>query len=187
MEREESQQRTEKEIITEEGDRNEPETPRYSSVTPPPLQGKTETKPKGQPPSLHSDPTALNDLTDALASLCGTKLEMVSARKKIEVKTTASKLFQANVTPDALGNFGRWWFANDWRGKRGDKPTPLQVGDEWGKFENWKNGGTTNGHRNSSPNLDDPIERYITDHNLDPASAANYRRNKAAYAKYDRH
>lgn len=44
---------------------------------------------------------------------------------------------------DDFERFGRWWYAADWRGKKGDAPRPIQVQAEWSKFEIWRKENTS--------------------------------------------
>jgi len=39
------------------------------------------------------------------------------------------------IAPERLDNFLSWWFANDWRGLKGEYPKPEQIVSEWPKFE----------------------------------------------------
>lgn len=39
------------------------------------------------------------------------------------------------ISPDRLDDFSAWWFANDWRGLKGEYPKPDQIVSEWPKFE----------------------------------------------------
>lgn len=36
-----------------------------------------------------------------------------------------------HATPSQVKVFKDWWFANDWRGKRGSPPTLSQLGEYW--------------------------------------------------------
>lgn len=50
---------------------------------------------------------------------------------------SARALVQANCTQDERAKFERWWSLIDWRGKRGDAPTPEQVWQEFPKSRAW--------------------------------------------------
>lgn len=39
------------------------------------------------------------------------------------------------IEPSRLDDFSVWWFANDWRGLKGEYPKPDQIVSEWPKFE----------------------------------------------------
>ncbi len=44
---------------------------------------------------------------------------------------------QLNVEPSALEAHygkGKWWYTTDWRGKKGQPPTPLQIRETWGTW-----------------------------------------------------
>lgn len=42
-----------------------------------------------------------------------------------------------------LPEFRKWWNAEDWRGKKGQSPTVMQVRDEWAKFKKWREARAT--------------------------------------------
>ena len=39
----------------------------------------------------------------------------------------SSNLLDGNYTPEKVADFGLWWKVNDWRGRRGQPPTPWQL------------------------------------------------------------
>lgn len=43
---------------------------------------------------------------------------------------------KAQATPEELLEFGEWWKVNDWRGQKGQPPTPAQVREMWQRFKN---------------------------------------------------
>jgi hypothetical protein len=44
-----------------------------------------------------------------------------------------------------LKSYKHWWYNEYWAGKKGQAPTPAQVGDTWGQFEAAKTGSPANG------------------------------------------
>jgi len=47
-------------------------------------------------------------------------------------------LREAGVKPQDLKAFRKWWDRHDWRGQKGQSPTPAQVRQEWGAFEQYR-------------------------------------------------
>ncbi len=51
------------------------------------------------------------------------------------ISVAAKYLAQREVDPECIAEFAAWWHSNDWRGKRGDVPTPERVTELWLQFE----------------------------------------------------
>ena len=49
---------------------------------------------------------------------------------------------------DDCADFGKWWYVNDWRGQKKQKPQPAQVVECWGAFTEWREDG--NGQKDRS-------------------------------------
>lgn len=61
-----------------------------------------------------------------------------------QIAGAAKQLAQAGATTEGLDRFGAWWKRVDWRGKKGQTPTPPQVVVEWPKFSaNGSKSGST--------------------------------------------
>lgn len=77
---------------------------------------------------------------EALAEVCGVDLDVGSKEAIINVNRTAKRLYEAackrNGTPEetveAIRYVAKWFAKNDWRGKKGDLPTPKNLTDVWG-------------------------------------------------------
>lgn len=72
----------------------------------------------------------------ALYDLCGQGNGAATSpamRRRISEAGKALMAIGAQVAD--VANFGVWWYANDWRGKRGSAPTPEQVRDSWHAFK----------------------------------------------------
>jgi hypothetical protein len=69
----------------------------------------------------------------AVARACAMDERVPMLAKRISV--AAKYLAQREVDPECIAEFGTWWHANDWRGKRGDMPTPERVTELWLQFE----------------------------------------------------
>jgi len=74
----------------------------------------------------------------ALAQTCQIDLTLMTSEQRGQLNQSEKRLRKAGILPEDLQGFGQWWFANDWRGKKGQPPTPAQVRSEWGKFTAWK-------------------------------------------------
>jgi hypothetical protein len=78
---------------------------------------------------------ALNALADSIASTCQVNIDLAAPRTREAIKSLTVKLSGEQVTPDDLKKFTAWWYDNTWQGKKGQPPTPAQIGDSWGQFE----------------------------------------------------
>lgn len=76
----------------------------------------------------------------ALADICVVNLSVATQTQKNQLGQSSKILKKAGATPEQIRGFAGWWYAEDWRGKQGQPPTPAQVRSEWGKFV--KAGGT---------------------------------------------
>jgi len=70
-----------------------------------------------------------------LARVCLIDLAMATKTQKDQLGQSAKMFKAAEETPDRIANFGKWWNENDWRGKKGQPPTPAQVREKWGEFK----------------------------------------------------
>jgi len=74
-----------------------------------------------------------------LLSLCRLDEELLTEAQRKELwKATRTLEKQREPEHDDFEKFGRWWYAADWRGKKGDAPRPSQVQAEWSRFEKWR-------------------------------------------------
>jgi len=72
----------------------------------------------------------------SLANLCEVDLAVATKRQAQQVGQSSKLLKEkAGATPEQIVEFGKWWYANDWRGKQDQAPTPAQVREAWGKFK----------------------------------------------------
>ena len=65
----------------------------------------------------------------------------------------ASELVRAGLTPEqilAAYSPGGWWYARDWRGQKGQRPTPQQVVDTAGALS--ASAPTVRNKHNADPN-----------------------------------
>ena len=74
----------------------------------------------------------------ALAKVCAINWSIATEKQKGQLNQTEKKLRPARASPQDIQAFGKYWYAVDWRGKKGDAPRPAQVREEWGKFRQWQ-------------------------------------------------
>lgn len=70
----------------------------------------------------------------ALYNLCAIDIATASPGYRRRISQCGITLIKSNAQPADLDRFKAWWLENDWRGKKGDAPTPEQVRDCWGKM-----------------------------------------------------
>jgi hypothetical protein len=78
---------------------------------------------------------ALNSLADQIANLCQVNIDLASAKTRDSLKTVTLALYDKGVTSQELKKFKTWWYNEYWAGKKGQPPTPGQIGDTYGQFE----------------------------------------------------
>lgn len=88
-------------------------------------------KPKADGPRLEQPPA---DVKDRFALLCynGTEITGASWARLIKAWNRLEK-----PPAEKFDRFSRWWKACDWRGAKGQRPTPEQVVSEWDVAQNW--------------------------------------------------
>jgi len=73
-----------------------------------------------------------------LAKTCAIDLAVATEPQKRQVQQSAQMLSSSpGAALSDLSQFRDWWSKHDWRGKKGDIPTPAQVRAEWGKFREY--------------------------------------------------
>lgn len=82
-----------------------------------------------------SESDILNDLADQVSQVCKIDIATASPKTREALKVVTLALNTKNVTKDDLKSFGDWWYNQTWQGKKGQVPTPGQLGDMWGQFE----------------------------------------------------
>lgn len=118
----------------------------------PPSKKKNPAKiPK--PPKKPSEADLANRaMFAALANLCRYDTKKITDKIRGAISQSAKILRNDGVTPADLEQFGIWWYANDWRGQKGQAPRPDQVRDEWGQFENRDKARQNGHHKNTATN-----------------------------------
>lgn len=70
-----------------------------------------------------------------LAKVCKIDLNLMTETQRHQLGQSSSLLKKAGVLPEQIERFEKYWYSMDWRGKKGQAPTPAQVRAEWGKFK----------------------------------------------------
>lgn len=73
----------------------------------------------------------LSPLSLALCEICKLNPDLLSPIRHSDLIATEKKLSANQRAPDEVREFGRRWFASDWRGQKGDAPSLTLVLDEW--------------------------------------------------------
>lgn len=82
-----------------------------------------------------SQPNGLFPLAAAMANACRMDLEANKGRLLKEAKILEKA--SPSPTPELIGakyGPGGWWYLNDWRGKRGEAPSPATIRETWGRW-----------------------------------------------------
>jgi hypothetical protein len=79
------------------------------------------------------------EIFEALAKCCGMTPEQndwtqLTAAERGILNRFSKQLVDVHATVDDLDRFLRWWNVKDWRGQRGQKPTPADVVKCWTAF-----------------------------------------------------
>jgi len=82
----------------------------------------------------------------ALAEVCKIDVRGATVNQKKQLGQS-SKILRENLeaTPEQIRNFARWWYENDWRGRRGQAPEPKDVREQWGRYFSDTAGGKARG------------------------------------------
>ena len=125
-----------------------PESPAPEDLPPtagadaPPPPSEPKAKPKKR---KRKDPSpkqqAARDMFEALAQACQINLTTLTDTQRKQLNQSEKILRADDAIPADMEPFSTWWYANDWRGKKGDAPRPAQVRETWGQFKAWREGG----------------------------------------------
>jgi len=75
------------------------------------------------------------EMFSALAEACGVDWKVGTMKMRGRLNVSGKKLREAEYTPEDVRAFRAWWMANDWRGQKGQLPTPEQVRDAIGQYK----------------------------------------------------
>lgn len=97
---------------------------------------------------VHKELTESQLNFSALAKVCAIDVRVITKKQRGILNQTERTLREGvGITADDLVQYGEWWYNEDWRGKKGQPPTPAQVRDNWGKFAAWRDGEHTRSMR----------------------------------------
>ena len=99
----------------------------------------------------------------ALADVCQIDLNTLVNKQRDSLNQSEKRLRKADATPADMEPFATWWYANDWRGKKGDAPRPAQVRETWGQFKAWREGG----QQSSGPQPHAGIRQWLTEQGIE--------------------
>lgn len=74
-----------------------------------------------------------DDLFSELVTLLNQPLELMTPKTKRAYEGFIYDLLDLRPIPQkgAIEHFGLWWYTKDWRGKQGQKPTLVQIRENW--------------------------------------------------------
>lgn len=95
--------------------------------------------------------TPSQEMFGALAEICLINWRLATESQRGELNQSEKLLrVEARASPNDLKEFKSWWIEYDWRGKKGEPPTPTQVREKWQEFIDYRqkrtgaiNGSTT--------------------------------------------
>lgn len=105
--------------------------PRQPPPKPPPRASPRKKAHKPAKPAQQQPPAAIKN---RLAELCFGGSQVIGANWARLVRVW-NRLEKPDI--DQIDRFDRWWRACDWRGTKGQRPTPEQVVSEWDRAQNW--------------------------------------------------
>lgn len=76
-----------------------------------------------------------------LAEICDINLDIVTKtgpKGRGALNSSEKILREAGIGSQDLREFRQWWNRHDWRGQKGQPPSPIQVRQEWGTFEKYR-------------------------------------------------
>jgi hypothetical protein len=108
-----------------------------------PIESNLDSAPNGisdKPPPNGSPPGKIDgklkqEMVYKLSQICKINLGRASGKQKGQLGTAAELLIKTGVSPPQLDGFIKRWYANDWRGVKGQVPEPHQVCEEWDRME----------------------------------------------------
>jgi DNA-binding MarR family transcriptional regulator len=105
----------------------------------------------------------LNRLADQIATLCQVDVNLASAKTRDGLKAVTLALYGKSISPADLKSFSNWWYNEYWAGKKGQPPTPAQVGDTWGQFETSKEKPQMTPNHTYAPNLSEAKRKRLAE------------------------
>jgi hypothetical protein len=72
-----------------------------------------------------------DELFESLASVCRIDWKLCTVAQRGQLNQTVGVLRKEGHTAQEIQRVGCWWFANDWRGKKGQAPKPSEIREVW--------------------------------------------------------
>lgn len=120
-------------------------TPDEGGVTPDETKKNQQEEPKEDPAlptqnngSRSSEPN--HNLFSELATLLKTPKTLMTPKMTRAYDNLVMDLEEMGASAGDIDAFGEWWYANDWRGQKGQKPTLAHVREYWSEFLDFKRG-----------------------------------------------
>jgi len=104
-----------------------------SANPPTPSKSKSLSEPKQPKPQKSEAEQRRGVFFVKIADVC--KIPSDSKPHVRAINAAAVWFASKPIEPRRLDDFSAWWFANDWRGLKGEYPKPDQIVSEWPKFE----------------------------------------------------
>lgn len=92
----------------------------------------------GTPTGADAPPTDSQAMFTTIAEVCGIDWRVCTEKQRGALNQSEKRLRKAGATVTEMRRFASWWSNYDWRGKKGEHPSPVQVREEWGKFKAWR-------------------------------------------------
>lgn len=88
-----------------------------------------------QPTAGVETPTTPQTMFSALAELCKWDKDLLTDKQRGGLNQTEKSLrTKGGATVQDVSAFGEWWYACDWRGKKGQPPLPHLVRENWKRY-----------------------------------------------------
>jgi hypothetical protein len=103
---------------------------------------------KAKPPPRKRTKKPLREdqrLFGAVGRLCYADLSILNPTMRGKLDTACKTLREGDASADDIPDYTTYWYEQDWRGKKKQRPTPSQVVETWGAFIAWRDG------RNDTP------------------------------------
>lgn len=149
--------------FNEKGDKNQLKGDKLSPepIEPSSIEPNIKTPPKIFKQGI--EPEVLGPLAKSILEACCLDFKMMSRATEREFDDTFEKFKRKKATAVEVAGFRQWWDDNDWRGRKGQPPTLIQLYENWKLFKSFKPGASpgkerTNGrnHPTTSDAIRDP-------------------------------
>jgi len=83
------------------------------------------------------DESTRREMFAAIAKLCQIDLTLITQTDRGKLNRVTKQLLDAGKTPAHIPQFARYWYAADWRGRRGQPPDPWDIPRNWARARVW--------------------------------------------------